>query len=227
MPVSADASAHQPVGYEGPRRTLLIADDKPYNLMLLVHWLEPLGFQIAAVSDGQSLVEKALALHPDAIIADVLMPVKTGLEAVWELRQYLEFAETPIIAISASITGVDRERCYSAGCNGFLSKPVRARDLFSMLEMQLNLAWRYPDECPAEDETAAPQPQPLVLPVEEIQELYELARIGNIFAIEERLHELEGLGGPYLPFIRSLQQLAHDFQVRALVSLLEQHLGKE
>ncbi|MBN2117047.1 MAG: response regulator [Anaerolineales bacterium] len=78
--------AHNIVGYEGVRRTMLVADDKPYNRRLLVDMLQPLGFEVLTAGDGQEAVDTALQQRPDAMVLDVVMPVKTGIEVIQELR---------------------------------------------------------------------------------------------------------------------------------------------
>jgi hypothetical protein len=66
---------------------------------------------------------------------------------------------------------------------------------------------------------------PLVLPPPgEIESLYELARTGNLYAIQERAGHIETLGESYVPFAHKLQELAGSFQVRALVDFLKQYV---
>ena len=60
------------VGYEGPRRSLLVVDDKPSNRSILVNLLRPLGFDLYEAADGRQAVEKATAIRPDAIFMDLL-----------------------------------------------------------------------------------------------------------------------------------------------------------
>ncbi|MBU0510817.1 MAG: response regulator, partial [Chloroflexi bacterium] len=73
------------VDYEGARRKVLVADDKAYNRQMLVDLLEPLGFEVSMAGDGQEAVDKALNWQPDAIVMDLVMPVKTGFDAAQEI----------------------------------------------------------------------------------------------------------------------------------------------
>ena len=93
LPVVEVATGEQPVpirriiGYEGIRKTVLVVDDKEYNRRLLTDLLQMLGFAVRGAENGKLAVEQALAWHPDVILMDLVMPVKTGFEAVHEIRQ--------------------------------------------------------------------------------------------------------------------------------------------
>jgi len=81
-----DKLAGKVVGYEGTELKVLVADDKLYNRLLMKDFLEPLGFNVHSVDDGQKAFDRALAWQPDIIIMDILMPVKNGLEATRDIR---------------------------------------------------------------------------------------------------------------------------------------------
>ena len=74
-------------GFQGRRRKVLIADDKQYNRLLLADMLEPLGFEVITAEDGQKAVDRAIEWRPDAIVMDLVMPVKTGFEAAREIPE--------------------------------------------------------------------------------------------------------------------------------------------
>jgi len=69
------------IGYRGPRRRILIADDKRENRAVLVDMLAPLGFRIAEAGNGQEALDVAARFQPDAVLMDMRMPVLDGLEA--------------------------------------------------------------------------------------------------------------------------------------------------
>ncbi|MGB8700811.1 MAG: ATP-binding protein, partial [Thermosynechococcaceae cyanobacterium] len=155
-------------GYEGPRRTLLVADDKIENRLVLVSMLEPLGFEVVLAQNGQQVVEMAQALHPDLILTDLVMPIKTGFEAVQDIRQIPALQDVPIIATSASIMDRVREDCQFVGCQAFLPKPVDEAQLLAFLGEYLHLGWTYQTEATAEIAEVAfddePTPQTWVVP---------------------------------------------------------------
>src|SRR5205085_3972496 len=122
------AAAHPPqgmvTGYEGPRRTVLIADDVPANRRLLVDLMEALGFELVEADDGQALLASAQAHRPDLVITDLVMPVMDGFEAIERLRQLPGLADVPVIAVSANASGRDEAGSLAAGARAFLPKPI-------------------------------------------------------------------------------------------------------
>ena len=221
-------------GYQGPRRRLLVVDDRPENRLVLLDLLQPLGFEVTLAENGKEGVEQAAALRPDLIFMDLVMPVMMGFEAVAVLRQTPELAKIPIIAVSASAHDMDREESRRVGCDDFLPKPVEADDLFAVLKDQLELEWVF-DEPAAEAVEAELVGEPgaaladgefLPPPQEELEALYELARFGNMERIHERARYLENLSEQYRPFAQKIHQLADEFDDGQIQSLLKQYMGE-
>lgn len=200
------------VGYSGEKRRILIADDKPYNRQMLAQLLKPLGFDVSSVSNGLELVQQARECPPDAIITDMLMPVKTGFEAVHELRQLPEFQATPMIAISASVFDQPAQQNMLAGCNAFLLKPVRSNALFEVLAAHLGVQWVYQTET-AETTAAAPEAtaQMILPPPDILDELRYFAQRGNMKKLRERAAELAQQDEKFRPFSEKLQRLAQNY----------------
>jgi signal transduction histidine kinase/DNA-binding NarL/FixJ family response regulator len=215
-------------GYTGKRRKLLVVDDKQENRLVLLNMLEPLGFEITLAENGQQEVDIARQLLPDLILTDLVMPVKSGFEAVKEIRQIPEIAKIPIIAVSASVLDMDRHKSQIAGCEAFLSKPVEREKLLALLAQYLHLDWIY-----EEKETRSNLERKIELPlsefydippVEEMEILYELAMLGSMRKLRDRATYLEELDEKYLPFSHQLKDLAQGFQEKAIVALIEKHL---
>ena len=136
------ANNNQIIGYRGDRQSqILVVDDRKENRLLLVDLLEAKGFKIAEASNGKEGLEVACQIRPDLILTDLLMPVKTGLTMVLELRKRAEFKDTPIISISASNAEIMARQSLKVGCNAFLPKPIEEEKLFSLLEKYLHLTW--------------------------------------------------------------------------------------
>ncbi|MCU0532653.1 MAG: response regulator [Hydrococcus sp. Prado102] len=216
-------------GYEGKRRKILVVDDRRENRMVLLNMLEPLGFEVVLAEDGQQEVELASQIHPDLILTDLVMPVKSGFEAVQEIRQIPQLKDIPIIAISASVLQGDRHQCEIAGCQAFLSKPIKQQDLLVSIEQYLQLEWIYEEisqlQGTASSESAIEQ-KIIPPPAEEMEILYELAKLGSMRKIRERATYLEELDERYHPFANKLKDLAQGFQERAIVALIEKYLHK-
>jgi len=225
LPVVALESQLEPkqkatiVGYAGPRRKILVADDKPYNRLLLVNLLEPLGFEVITAGDGLEEVELARQYQPDLILTDIVMPGLTGLEAVQEIRRMPALQHTPIIAVSASVLSHDQQQSRLAGCNDFLNKPVNTDELFDRLGAYLNLSWLYaaPSIAPAKiDQVVAPPP-------DEIATLLQLSKRGSIKQIRDRAARLIELDERYRPFANHLLQLAKNYDDASIRAFLEQY----
>jgi PAS domain S-box-containing protein len=117
-----------------PMRVLL-AEDNPVNQRLALRMLEKLGHSVNIAKNGKEAVKKARSGAYDVIVMDVQMPEMDGLEATAAIRA----AETrtgmhvPIVAMTAHAMKGDRERCFAAGMDGYLSKPIRMEDLDQVL----------------------------------------------------------------------------------------------
>jgi signal transduction histidine kinase/CheY-like chemotaxis protein len=234
-PVRPPARTQQIVGYEGPRRRVLVVDDQETNRQIMFHLLAPLGFEVYLAENGKEGVEQAHTIHPDLILIDLVMPIMTGFEAVPRIRQESELAQTPIIAISASAYAWDQHESQRVGCDAFLPKPVEAETLFQLLEHYLQLTWCYApfpsnghplDAAPlalADHDDSALVPPPRA----ELEVLYELARLGNMERIREQAKRLTTLSDAYGPFAHRLQHLAEALEDEQLVTLIGSYLNND
>lgn len=219
----------QIVGYQGERKHILVVDDKDENRLVLQNMLEPLGFKISVADDGQQEIDFAQKLKPDCILTDLVMPVKTGFEAVKEIRNLPEVKDIVIIAISASVLDMDREKSRILGCDSFLPKPVDQIKLLAVLQEYLQLDWIYEEieESSSDNLTTTEANSTKILiapPSEEMEILYELAMLGSMKKIRERAIYLEKLDKQYEPLADKLKELAQGFQEKAIVNLIEQYL---
>ncbi|HET9914800.1 MAG TPA: two-component regulator propeller domain-containing protein, partial [Anaerolineales bacterium] len=230
LPVTGVAEPEQPtrvreiIGYEGPRQKVLVADDKEYNRRLLVDMLQPLGFEVRTAEDGQQAVEEVQTWQPSVILMDLVMPVKTGIEATQEIRQQPTFADVLIIAVSASVLEADEEKSRVAGCNAFLRKPVKMEKLLDLLETHLKLNWLR-NEPKEQGKTVA---APLIPPSQEdLAVLCKLAQSGRILEIQARAAQLARLNEAYLPFCDRLRELTRDFELDQIVAFVRQFIKEK
>ncbi|NEO39725.1 MAG: AAA family ATPase [Moorea sp. SIOASIH] len=217
----------QIVGYIGSRRKVLIAEDKAANRAVLQNMLEPLGFEVVMAENGQQEIELAQQLQPDLILTDLIMPVKTGFEAIAELRNLPQMQDIPIIVVSANVLDTDLEKSKLVGCQGFLSKPVDEQQLLELLGEYLQLEWIY-EEVSQQTIALASSEQPLVIPPpEEMEVLYELAMLGSMKKIRQRATYLEELDTKYIPIASKLKDLAEGFQEQKILALVEKYLEQD
>jgi signal transduction histidine kinase/ligand-binding sensor domain-containing protein/DNA-binding response OmpR family regulator len=230
LPVTQPAEPEQPlagrhiVGYQGPRQKVLVVDDKEYNRQLLVDLLQPLGFEVSTAEDGQRAIDAALAWHPDVILMDLVMPVKTGHEATQELRRQPGLEGTVVIAVSASVLEAEEEKSLAAGCDAFLRKPVKTAELLDLLEAHLHLTWSWAE--PQEQRGVVPAPL-IAPPREELVRLYRSAKAGEILEVQAQTTRLADLDEAYLPFVDRLRKLARRFELDQIAAFVGQFIQEE
>ncbi|NHN24571.1 PAS domain S-box protein [Flavobacterium jejuense] len=121
------------------KHTLLIVEDNKVNMLLtktLIQKINP-NISIFEAYDGLEAIELFKNESIDLILMDVQMPNKNGYEATTEIRQLQIGKNTPIIAITAGILAHERDKCFEAGMNDYLSKPIIKTDLKQVLEKWL------------------------------------------------------------------------------------------
>ena len=106
------------------RRTVLLIDDSPDNLLILGDIMIDSGYEVMFAENGLSGIERTLFVKPDLIIMDVRMPGMNGLEACQALKQQDDFQEIPIILMSAQRGGNLRQEALNAGSTDFWEKPL-------------------------------------------------------------------------------------------------------
>jgi signal transduction histidine kinase/DNA-binding response OmpR family regulator len=132
--------------FAGPRvrisGTVLVAEDGIDNQALIAAKLRETGLKVEFATNGQIACEKALAAAGrdapfDLILMDVQMPVMDGFTATLQLRG--KGYRGPIIALTANAMDRDRSKCLSAGCNDFVTKPIKMESLFKAIGRYLRV----------------------------------------------------------------------------------------
>jgi CheY-like chemotaxis protein len=118
---------------------LLIADDDVRNIYSMTTLLEQEGAEVVCAMDGNEALAILLAgSRPDAILIDLMMPVKDGMTAIREIRQVEQLRNLPVIAVTGRAMDGDRELCIAAGANEYMVKPVDLEKLISLLQRILS-----------------------------------------------------------------------------------------
>ncbi|CDI02847.1 putative Histidine kinase [Candidatus Competibacter denitrificans Run_A_D11] len=221
-PTRIETAPNAPViGYRGPRRRVLIADDKRENRAVLVDMLAPLGFKVAEAANGQAALDLVGPFQPDAVLMDMRMPVLDGLEATRRLRQSEVARELVIIAVSASAYGHQRAQYLAAGADAFLSKPFRQDELLELLRLHLKLELVYADTTSRSVPSERPSAQTVLAPPEtDLAILRDFAQRGDIKNLLVQLDRLERADTAYAPFTAHVRDLAERFQLKKINELL-------
>ena len=226
------------IGYEGPRRRVLLADDQEDNRAVLRDMLAPLGFEISEAADGREAIDRAIDAHPDLVLIDLRMPVMDGASAVKRIREMPELSGIVIIAISASVYAEDMKRSAMAGCDGFVRKPVEMDELLTALEAGLGLSWVRSGQAEAasmREVAVEARNVPGVhvsagaaldgIPVDAMNELVDLAQRGDMRSIIEWADRAESEIPAAAPFAAQLRALAGGFRANAILALLKDANG--
>ena len=111
---------------------ILIVDDSKTSRKFLRNMLEDAGHEIVSEAvNGVEGVEKFRLYKPDVVTMDITMPVMDGLEATFLIRQFDE--NIPIIALTANAFDSDKEAAFAVGCNHFMTKPLKKKELMKLL----------------------------------------------------------------------------------------------
>lgn len=115
---------------------VLVVEDNRMNQQLIKKVLKSCGCVVKVAGNGETALKFFQADTFDLILMDLQMPVMGGLEATKKIRQLeLTSEKTPIVALTANVTRQDREACFEAGMDAFLSKPLSRQELYKILHM--------------------------------------------------------------------------------------------
>lgn len=179
--------------------SVLLAEDNYDNQQLLLIYLRRMGVDVTVVENGKLAVEAATEKNYDLVLMDMRMPEMGGLEAIRVLRK--QGFDKPIVALTANTMKEDKDACYKAGCNGFLSKPVNVTKFNATVEKFLS-----------QGEQANRQQAGLLKDGKESEELMQkfITNVANNITdieqfiqlqewnkLDQLLHQLRGTGGNF------------------------------
>jgi signal transduction histidine kinase/DNA-binding response OmpR family regulator len=145
-PVAAPVpGAAAPAASAAPVRKarVLLAEDNAVNRTVVLGMLEDLPLDIEIAENGAAAFAAYCANPPDIVLMDVSMPVMDGYEAARSIREHErdnQLPRAPIVALTAHVLAGDKERCFQAGMDDFLGKPVEAAKLRSVVAIWLEPA---------------------------------------------------------------------------------------
>jgi two-component system sensor histidine kinase/response regulator len=117
-------------------RQVLLVEDNSVNQLVGCRMLESLGARVDTADDGRQALDILGRRGPDyyqVVLMDLQMPVLDGLGATRELRGWPGFDRLPVIAMTANVLPADRDACQEAGMSDFIGKPIRMRELRTVL----------------------------------------------------------------------------------------------
>ncbi|WP_347506699.1 response regulator [Pseudomonas anguilliseptica] len=134
--------AHAAEQHSEPQRNrqarVLLVEDNPVNQLVAKGMLGKLGCEVLLANHGGEALTLLETQAVDLILMDCNMPVMDGYETTRRIRQKAEFAELPIVALTANALSDERERCRAAGMDDYLAKPFRKDELAALLDQWLS-----------------------------------------------------------------------------------------
>jgi PAS domain S-box-containing protein len=130
-PVIASHSPQSMPRFLGAR--VLLVEDNELNQQVAAELLRATACQVDVAGDGQQALELLAQRHYDLVLMDMQMPVLDGLATTTQIRLHPEWADLPVIAMTANALKRDRDSCLAVGMNDFISKPFEPQVLFNLL----------------------------------------------------------------------------------------------
>ncbi|MEH2289731.1 CHASE2 domain-containing protein [Nostoc sp.] len=213
-------------GIHGSAPQILIVDDDRNHCSMLTSLLQEIGCRTLEATDGKHGLQVAIEHNPDVILLDLAMPNMDGFELMVHLQANPQTRSIPIIVSSASVFEENRQRSLEAGATAFLPKPLQIEELLNRLRSLLGVEWMYAESSPPKGEQIGASEW--VLPSQDIlQQLYHLAMMGDIAAIEGMLKELIEQNSQLAPFAAELSKLTANFQTGKIRKLLKSFVTTE
>jgi CheY-like chemotaxis protein len=130
------------------KKNILVVDDEADIRLFLKTALEDAGFEVSTASDGEEALQALKKRKPDLISLDLVMPRKSGIKFLYELRHNKEWAKIPVIIVTghARDESVKKEMDETfagktlSGPQVYLEKPVKAQDFVNMVKRELGVA---------------------------------------------------------------------------------------
>ncbi|MEF7613804.1 ATP-binding protein [Aquincola sp. MAHUQ-54] len=211
---------HRIIGYEGPRRSVLVVDDQAVQRQMLAGMLAPLGFTVREAASGAECLDELACAVPDLLLLDIGMAPMDGWQTAARIR-WAGHALLPIVLVSADLYENQPQRLRAASCQGFIGKPVRESQLLHTLQSELGLAWVQAAAPPE----PVPPPRAIVttgLPADVRTDLLRLARMGHAQGLHQALDQLAA-GSPALAgTCEGLRGLVSRYELAAFQAMLRE-----
>jgi len=116
---------------------ILVVDDTPDNLRLLIRILQKQGYKVRPVTNGFSALEAIQSSPPDLILLDIMMPDLDGYELCQQLKAEPQFSQIPIIFLSALEQGINKAKAFEVGGVDYITKPFHVKEVLARVSNQL------------------------------------------------------------------------------------------
>ena len=114
-------------------KVVLVIEDNLLNMKLIKSLLQLGDFEIREAADAESGIKLAKKIKPDLILMDIQLPGMDGLSATRIIRDDPSLKEVPIVAVTSYAMHGDEQKAKSAGCSGYIAKPINTRSFMDTI----------------------------------------------------------------------------------------------
>ena len=118
-------------------KKILVVEDNETNMYLCSRILKSSGYEVIEARSGEEGIEFTIKEKPDLIIMDIQLPGIDGLETTKRIRKTKANGDIPIIALTSYAMAGDRKKALSAGCTGYIEKPINPETFLAEIEKYL------------------------------------------------------------------------------------------
>jgi CheY-like chemotaxis protein len=118
-------------------KTIMVVDDNPDIITIVRTILEGKGFNVLSATSGAECLEALKSQRPDLIVLDIMMPEMDGLEVLTRLKAMSEFANVPVVLLTAKVQYEDVLGGYKLGADYYITKPFTSTQLINGINLLL------------------------------------------------------------------------------------------
>ncbi len=215
-----------------PTYRILVAEDNSANRLLLTQLLDLVGFELREATNGQEAISLWQTWKPDLIFMDMRMPVMSGQDALRQIRAFEEHTDgetrTKVVALTANAFAEQQAEMIAAGCDDFICKPFKVKEIFETIARHLNVEYLYeatPDRVQGhlsqvEGYQILKTEMLEVMPYDWIERLHFAAAQGNDLQILKLAKEIPADDN----VAKILKRLAENFQFDKITNVTLPHL---
>jgi signal transduction histidine kinase/purine-cytosine permease-like protein len=241
-------------GYRGRRRSIIVADDDRTHCAIVTEVLGPLGFGVIVVDSGVACLSMAREHSPDLVLLDVSMPGMSGWDVATELRERVS-PLTRIVMLSGNAFEIDAHREHIRHYDAVHIKPFYVGSLLQTIADLLDIEWivnpgavvsdsDHPIPGTAKDlgrtdlartdfatadfsKTDLARKHHKLPELRELMDLRQLAEIGYVRGIREKLSDIASQSPDYRWLVDRLEPLSHDLDFPGYISVLSELIEQE
>ena len=121
------------------KAALLIVDDTPTNLEILVDFFADAGFEVYVATSGEHALSQVIEVPPDLILLDVMMPGIDGFETCRRLKANAETKDIPVIFMTALSDTSDKVKGFTVGAVDYVTKPLQQEEVLARVNTHLTI----------------------------------------------------------------------------------------